>query len=105
MPEKPTIQEDKDEKDAKFTLTRLAPNTNFTNVSPEYRVELWKKHLTGSSKLCQQGSTDGTQFKTTDLEYNSEYEVKLFTVNKHGESEQEVVTFKTNTGMYLIYFI
>ncbi|XP_022790278.1 receptor-type tyrosine-protein phosphatase F-like [Stylophora pistillata] len=98
LPEKPTIQDDKDEKDVKFTLTWLAPNTKFTNVSPEYRVELWKKHLTGSSKLCQQGRTDGTQFKTTDLEYNSEYEVKLFTVNKHGESEQEVVTFKTNTG-------
>ena len=43
----------------------------------------------------------GTRFKITGLEYDAEYEVKLFAVNKQGDSEPDVRTFKTKSGMYL----
>ena len=43
----------------------------------------------------------GTRFKITGLEYDTEYEVKLFAVNKQGDSEPDVRTFKTKSGMYL----
>lgn len=88
-----------------FTLTWLAPNTNYIDVSPKDRLEWRMKPRTGSSKLCQQRNTDETHFKMTNLEYNSEYEVKLFAFKRHGESEPEILTFKTETGVYLIIFI
>ena len=105
LPDKPTIQKEEEEVDVEFTLTWSASNTNCTDVSPEYHLEWRKKPLTGASKLCQQGNADETHFKITNLEYNSEYEVKLFAFNRHGESEPEVSTFKTKTGVYLINFI
>ncbi|XP_022809199.1 uncharacterized protein LOC111346158 [Stylophora pistillata] len=42
LPDKPTIEKEEGEVNVEFTLTWLAPNTNFTDVSPEYRLE-WKK--------------------------------------------------------------
>ena len=51
--------------------------------------------------MPQYGNTGETHFKIADLEYNSEYEMKLFAVNQQGDSEPDVRTFKTKTGMYL----
>ena len=57
--------------------------------------------MTGSTKVFQQGNIVETHFKITGLEYDAEYEVKLFAVNEQGESEPDVRTFKTKSGMYL----
>ena len=51
--------------------------------------------------MCQEKDIGGTHFKITGLEYSSEYEVKLFAVNGQRDSEPDVRTFKTKTGMYL----
>ena len=57
--------------------------------------------MTGSTKVFQQGNIVETHFKITGLEYDAEYEVKLFAVNEQGDSEPDVRTFKTKSGMYL----
>ena len=57
--------------------------------------------MTGSTKVFQQGDIVETRHTITGLEYDTEYEVKLFAVNKQGDSEPDVRTFKTKTGMYL----
>ena len=57
--------------------------------------------MTGPTKVFQQGDIVETHLKITGLEYDTEYEVKLFAVNKQGESEADVRTFKTKSGMYL----
>ena len=57
--------------------------------------------MTGSTKVFQQGNIVETHFKITGLEYDAEYEVKLFAVNEQGESEPDVRRFKTKSGMYL----
>ena len=57
--------------------------------------------MTGSTEMVQRGNIEVTQFMVTGLEYDAEYEVKLFAVNKQGDSEPDVRTFKTKSGMYL----
>ena len=57
--------------------------------------------MTGSTKICQPGNIVETHHTITDLEYDTEYEVKLFAVNEQGDSEPDVRTFKTKSGMYL----
>ena len=57
--------------------------------------------MTGPTKVFQQGDIVETHLKITGLEYDTEYEVKLFAVNEQGESEADVRTFKTKSGMYL----
>ena len=57
--------------------------------------------MTGSTKVFQQGNIVETRHTITGLEYDTEYEVKLFAVNEQGESEADVRTFKTKSGMYL----
>ena len=57
--------------------------------------------MTGSTKVFQQGNIVETHFKITGLEYDAEYEVKLFAVNEQGDSEPDVRRFKTKSGMYL----
>ena len=57
--------------------------------------------MTGSTKIFQQGDIVETRHTITGLEYDTEYEVKLFAVNEQGESEPDVRTFKTKSGMYL----
>ena len=51
--------------------------------------------------MVQRGNIEGTHFMITGLEYDTEYEVKLFAVNEQGDSEPDVRTFKTKSGMYL----
>ena len=57
--------------------------------------------MTGSTKVFQQGDLVETRHTITGLEYDTEYEVKLFAVNEQGDSEPDVRTFKTKSGMYL----
>ena len=57
--------------------------------------------MTGSTKIFQQGDIVETRHTITGLEYDTEYEVKLFAVNEQGDSEPDVRTFKTKSGMYL----
>ena len=84
-----------------FTVTWASPQNSGGDDNTKYRVEWWKKLVTGYSEVCQEKDIGGTHFKITGLEYSSEYEVKLFAVNGHGDSEPDVRTFKTKTGMYL----
>ena len=56
--------------------------------------------MIGSTQLVQQGNIVETQYKIIGLEYGAEYEMKLFAVNRQGESEPDVRTFKTKSGMY-----
>ena len=55
--------------------------------------------MTGSTKVFQQGDIVETRHTITGLEYDTEYEVKLFAVNEQGDSEPDVRTFKTKSGM------
>ena len=57
--------------------------------------------MTGPTKVFQQGDIVETHLKITGLEYDTEYEVKLFAVNGQRKSEADVRTFKTKSGMYL----
>ena len=57
--------------------------------------------MTGSTEMAQQGNILETHLKITGLEYDTEYEVKLFAVNEQGDSEPDVRTFKTKSGMYI----
>ena len=57
--------------------------------------------MTGSTKIFQRGDIVETRHTITGLEYDAEYEVKLFAVNEQGDSEPDVRTFKTKSGMYL----
>ena len=57
--------------------------------------------MTGSTEMAQRGNIEGNHFMITCLEYDAEYEVKLFAVNEQGDSEPDVRTFKTKSGMYL----
>ena len=57
--------------------------------------------MTGSTKVFEQGHIVETRHTITGLEYDTEYEVKLFAVNEQGDSEPDVRTFKTKIGMYL----
>ena len=57
--------------------------------------------MTGSTEMVQRGNIEETHLKLTGLEYDAEYEVKLFAVNKQGDSEPDVRTFKTKSGIYI----
>lgn len=57
--------------------------------------------MTECTKSGEQDNIMETQYKIIGLEYGTEYEVKLFAVNQQGNSEPDVRTFKTKSGMYL----
>ena len=57
--------------------------------------------MTGSTEIFHHGNIIETRYTFTGLEYDAEYEVKLFAVNKQGDSEPDVRTFKTKSGRYL----
>ena len=57
--------------------------------------------MTASTEIFHHGNIVETRYTITSLEYDAEYEVKLFAVNKQGDSEPDVRTFKTKSGMYL----
>ena len=54
-----------------------------------------------STENFQRGNIVETHHTITGLEYDTEYEVKLFAVNEQGDSEPDVRRFKTKSGMYL----
>ena len=74
---------------------------NSSTRSIKYRLEWRKQPVTGFTEMVQRGNIEGTHLKITGLEYDAEYEVKLFAVNEQGDSEPDVRTFKTKSGMYL----
>ena len=82
-------------------VTWLEAEVNSSNCSIKYRLECRKQFMTGSKKIFQQGNIVETRHTITGLEYDAEYEVKLFAVNEQGDSEPDVRTFKTKSGMYL----
>ena len=98
---KPTITniEIEDEKDV--TVTWSEAEANSSNGSIKYRLEWRKQLITGSTVMVQRENIEETHFKITDLEYDAKYEVNLFAVNEQGDSEPDVRTFKTKSGMYL----
>ena len=57
--------------------------------------------MTRSTETVQRENIVETRHTITGLEYDTEYEVKLFAVNKQGDSEPDVRRFKTKSGMYL----
>ena len=57
--------------------------------------------MTGSTEMVQRGNIEDTHLKLTGLEYDAEYEVKLFAVNEQEDSEPDVRTFKTKSGIYI----
>ena len=57
--------------------------------------------MTTSTENFKRGNIVETRHTITGLEYDAEYEVKLFAVNEQGDSEPDVRTFKTKSGMYL----
>ena len=101
LPEKPTITNTETEVDKDLIVTWSVAETNSSNCSIKYRVECRKQFMTGSTKAFQQGNIVETRHTITGLEYDTEYEVKLFAVNEQGDSEPDVRTFKTKSGMYL----
>ena len=100
LPEKPTITNTESEVDNDFTVTWSEVEANSSNGSIKYRLEWRKQPMIGSTELVQQGNIVETQYKIIGLEYGAEYEMKLFAVNRQGESEPDVRTFKTKSGMY-----
>ena len=101
LPEKPVITNKEGKVDKEFILTWAQPEADSSDLSPSYHLEWREKLPTGFLEKQEHGSIVETYFKISGLEYESEYEVKLFAVNKQGESEPDVRTFKTKTGMYL----
>lgn len=96
VPEKPKITTDgQHEVDVPFIINWSAPQSNSSN-DIKYRLE-WRKKSTAGSVEPRVSREDivETHFNIADLDYNSEYEVKLFAVNIHGESEPDIRTFKT----------
>ena len=57
--------------------------------------------MTASTEIFHHGNIVETRYTIIGLEYDAEYEVKLFAVNKQGDSEPDVRTFRTKSGMYL----
>ena len=57
--------------------------------------------MTASTEIFHHGNIVETRYTIISLEYDAEYEVKLFAVNKQGDSEPDVRTFRTKSGMYL----
>ncbi|CAH3150092.1 unnamed protein product, partial [Pocillopora meandrina] len=101
LPEKPTITNTETEVDKDFIVTWSEAEANSSNCSVKYRLEWRKQPVTGSTEMAQRGNIVETHLKITGLEYDTEYEVKLFAVNEQGDSEPDVRTFKTKSGMYL----
>ncbi|CAH3145907.1 unnamed protein product, partial [Pocillopora meandrina] len=98
LPEKPAITNTEVEVDKDLIVTWSAPEASSSNRSIKYRLECRKQFMTGSTKIFQQGDIVETRHTITGLEYDTEYEVKLFAVNEQGDSEPDVRTFKTKSG-------
>ena len=101
LPEKPTITNTEIEVDKDVIVTWSEAEANSSNGNIKYRLEWRKQPVTGSKEMVQRGNIEDTHLKITGLEYDAEYEVRLFAVNEQGDSEPDVKTFKTKSGMFL----
>lgn len=96
MPGKPTITNKESEVDVEqFIVTWTAPLDNGGDNNTKYRLEWRKIPITSDTEVGKEENIGETRFKITGLDYSSEYEVKLFAVNRQGDSVPDVRTFKT----------
>lgn len=103
VPGKPRITNTELEVDVEdFTVTWSAPLYNGGDDNIKYRLEWRMKPITVDTEVGIEENIAETQFQITGLEYNSEYEVTLFSVNQQGLSDSDIKTFKTkaNPGEY-----
>ena len=82
LPKKPTITKTEIEVDKDVIVTWSEAEANSGNGNIKYRLECWKESITGPTKVFQQGNIVETHHTITGLEYDTEYVVKLFAVNK-----------------------
>ena len=101
LPEKPTITNTEVEVNKDLMVTWSEAEVNNSNGNIKYRLEWRKQPMTESTEMVLRGNIEDTHLKITGLEYDAEYEVKLFAVNEQGDSEPDVRTFKTKSGMYI----
>jgi len=99
VPGKPQITNTEFEVDVEdFVVTWSAPNYDGGDSNLKYRLEWRKKPITADTEKGIEENIAETQFKITGLEYNGEYEVKLFSVNRQGDSEADIKTFTTKAN-------
>ena len=81
-----------------FVVTWSAPLYSGGDDNLKYRLEWRMKPITDDTEVGIEENIAETQFQIAGLEYNSEYEVKLFSVNRQGPSDPDIKTFKTNAN-------
>lgn len=87
-----------------FILTWNPPEDNGGDNNTKYRLEWRKTPITADTEVGSESNIGETRFKVTGLEANTEYEIRLYSVNRRGDSEPDIRTFKTNAvaGKYYI---
>ena len=103
MPGKPRITNTELEVDAEdFTVTWSAPLDDGGDDNLKYRLEWRMQPITDDTEVGIEENIAETQFQITGLESSEEYEVKLFSVNRQGDSDPDIKTFKMkpNPGKY-----
>ncbi|KAL9965519.1 hypothetical protein ACROYT_G029328 [Oculina patagonica] len=78
-----------------FIVTWNAPQYNGGDNNTKYRLEWRKKPITADTEVGTESNIGETRFKITGLEANTEYEIRLFSVNRQGDSEPDIRDFKT----------
>ena len=95
MPGKPTITNTETNVDVNFIVTWRKPDEDGGDPNLKYRLEWRKQPIDDNTEVGKEENIKETRFKITGLEYESEYEVKLFAVNSEGDSEADTKDFKT----------
>lgn len=97
VPGKPLITNSEYEVDREnFILTWNAPQYNGGDNNTKYRLEWRKKPITEDTEVGAESNIGETRFKITGLEPDADYEIRLYSVNRQGDSEPDIRTFKTN---------
>lgn len=88
-----------------FIVTWNPPQYNGGDNNTKYRLEWRKTPITADTEVGSESNIGETRFKITGLEANTEYEIRLYSVNRQGDSEPDSRTFKTqaDAGKYYIY--
>lgn len=95
VPGKPTITNTETNVDVNFIVTWRKPDEDGGDPNLKYRLEWRKQPIDDNTEVGKEENIKETRFKITGLEYESEYEVKLFAVNSEGDSEADTKDFKT----------